>query len=357
MRVPVEAVCDDMQAVSRIDALSEVVFGSRAPRHEQSATEVAAEASDAARHAARAAIVAADAAIAAATAAVRLIDEHEGKTIVLAPHAHRALPGGEGSKVIHLPPASELAVRPVPSVGSRSPRSRSLRALAVGLIVVGALLLADAVVTLVWQEPISALYTSLRQDSLSSALRREEKERPTRAEQQALTQLGVQQARIAYLASALQHHARQGSPVARIRIPRIGASFVVVNGTSESALQSGPGIFPNTAFPGGGATTAIAGHRTTYLAPFRHIDALHPGDRIELEMPYANFTYVVTGSRVVAPTDVRDAVANVGYPRLVLSACTPLFSAAKRLLVFARLTATAAKGTGVPPSAVASRRA
>jgi sortase A len=73
-------------------------------------------------------------------------------------------------------------------------------------------------------------------------------------------------------------------------------------------------------------------------------------------MPYADFTSAVTGSRVVAPTDVRDAVAEVGYPRLVLSACTPLFSAAKRLLVFARLTAIVAKGTGLPP-AVASRRA
>ena len=276
--------------------------------------------------------------------------------IVLAPHASRPVPVAGGPKVIHLPPASDLAVRPAPSVGSPAPRSRSLRAVAVGLIAAGILLLADAAVTLVWQEPISALYTTLRQGSLSGALRREERERPTRAEQQALTKLRVQQARIAYLASALQHHAAQGTAVARIRIPRIGASFVVVNGTSESALRSGPGIYPATAFPGSGGTTAIAGHRTTYLAPFRHIDALRPGDQIKLEMPYADFTYAVTGSRVVSPTDVRDAVATVGYPRLVLSACTPLFSAAKRLLVFARLTATVAKGTGLPPT-LASRRA
>jgi sortase A len=347
--------------VSRIDALSEVVLGSRARRHERSATDVAAEASDAAVQAARAAIVAADAAIVAASAAVRLIDEQEGKMIVLAPHASRPVPEAGGPKVIHLPSTSDLAVRPAPLAGSAAPRSRwphsrSLRALAIGLIAAGILLLADATVTLVWQEPISALYTTLRQGSLSGALRREEREGPTRAEQQALTKLRVQQARIAYLASALQHHAPQGSPVARIRIPRIGVSFVVVNGTSESALRSGPGIYPATAFPGSGGTTAIAGHRTTYLAPFRHIDALRPGDQIKLEMPYADFTYTVTGSRVVAPTDVRDAVATIGYPRLVLSACTPLFSAAKRLLVFARLTATVAKGTGLPPT-LASRRA
>jgi sortase A len=341
--------------VSRIDALSEVVFGSTR-RHERSPTDVAVEASNAAVHAARAAILAADAAIAAAGAAVRLIDEREGKTIVLAPQASRATSGPVEQKVIHLPSASDVAVRPAPPVRSPSTRSRALRVFAVGLIAAGILLLGDAAVTLVWQEPISALYATLRQDSLSGALHREEGQSPTRAEQHALTNVRLQRERIAYLASALQRHAGDGSPVARIRISRIGASFVVVNGTSESALRSGPGIYPATAFPGRGGTTAIAGHRTTYLAPFRHIDALRPGDQIKLEMPYANFTYTVTQSRVVAPTDVRDVVANVGYSRLVLSACTPLFSASKRLLVFARLTTTVAKGTGLPPT-VASRRA
>lgn len=342
--------------MSRIDALSEVVLGSRARRHERSATDVAADASAAAVHAARAAIVAADAAIAAAGAAARLIDEQEGKVIALAPRASRASLGPGAPKMIHLPAGSDVAVRPAPSVGSSPPRSRWLRVVAVGLIAAGILLLADAAVTLVWQEPISALYATLRQDSLSGALRREERHRPAPAEQRALAQLRLQHARIAYLASALQRSAGAGSPVARIRIPRIGASFVVVNGTSESALRSGPGIYPATSFPGSGSTTAIAGHRTTYLAPFRHIDALRPGNRIELDMPYADFTYTVTGSRVVAPTDFRDAVADVGYPRLVLSACTPLFSAAKRLLVFARLTATTAKGSGLL-TGMASRRA
>jgi hypothetical protein len=96
-------------------------------------------------------------------------------------------------------------------------------------------------------------------------------------------------------------------------------------------------------------TTAIAGHRTTYLAPFRHIDALHAGNRIELDMPYAHFTYTVLGTRVVSPSDVEAAVGGVGYTRLVLSACTPLFSAAKRLLVFARLTRTTPVGAARVP--------
>ena len=134
----------------------------------------------------------------------------------------------------------------------------------------------------------------------------------------------------------------------RIVIPRIGASFVVVKGTSTSDLESGPGIYSETSFPGVAGTTAIAGHRTTYLAPFRHIDALRAGSRILLNMPYAHFTYTVIGHERGRAHRRRAAVGNVGYTRLVLSACTPLFSAAKRLLVFARLTRTVPVGRRNP---------
>jgi sortase A len=151
---------------------------------------------------------------------------------------------------------------------------------------------------------------------------------------------------VAFLARAFEHRTGDGSPVGRIVIPHIGVSFVVVKGTSTSDLRSGPGIYSGTPFPGIAGTTAIAGHRTTYLAPFRHIDALRSGNRILLNMPYAHFTYTVIALRVVAPTDVNAAVADVGYSRLVLSACTPLFSAAMRLLVYARLTGTVPWGAG-----------
>jgi sortase A len=267
-------------------------------------------------------------------ATVRLLDEHDRRVVVL-----------------KLDAASHEAVRDV--AGERSGRvprgsGRGLRVLALALIVLGTLALADAVVTLVWQEPISALYAKLRQDHLSGALRKAERALPTPAERRALAGLTSERARIAFLASALQRRARDGTPVGRIRIPRIGASFVVVDGTSTSALESGPGIYDATVFPGRDGTTAIAGHRTTYLAPFRHIDALRPGNRIMLDMPYARFTYTVMGSAVVAPNDVRAAVDYVGYPRLVLSACTPVFSAAKRLLVFARMQRASLVESGRP---------
>ncbi len=241
-------------------------------------------------------------------------------------------------------PGARGAEQPPAPRRARSRGQRALRGLAVTMIVLGALALADAAVTLLWQEPFSALYATLQQDHLGGELRRIERAPPTPAERVALASLADQQRRIAYLAGEIGHHAGYGSAVGRIAIPRIGASYVIVKGTGTEELKSGPGIDTETGFPGIGGTTLIAGHRTTFLAPFRHIDELRPGSVIRLEMPYADFTYAVTGLRVVAPTDVDAAVGAVGYSRLVLSACTPLFSAAKRLLVFARLRRTVPRG-------------
>lgn len=238
---------------------------------------------------------------------------------------------------------------------------RALRVLSWVLILAGVLALADATVTLLWQEPFSALYARIQQDRLSSALHNVERAQPTPVERRQLSSLPAQRQRIAFLAGELQHHAAYGSPVGSIHIPSAGIDFVIVKGTGVSELQKGPGVFPETRFPGIAGTTAIAGHRTTYLAPFRHIDALRRGNRIVLDMPYAHFTYTVTGHRVVSPDNVGAAVNPVGYSRLVLSACTPLFSAAKRLLVFARLTHTVPVGAALtsgarnPPAGVLGR--
>ena len=237
-----------------------------------------------------------------------------------------------------------------PSPPSAPPhrRSRLATVLASLLIALGVLVLADAAVTLVWQEPISALLAQLKQESLGSDLHTLDSAAPSQAAKFELARLHEQRRRIEYLAGELQLHAKDGSAVGRIDIPTIAASFVVVKGTGTSELESGPGIYSETSFPGVPGTTAIAGHRTTWLAPFRHIDALRPGQPIVLEMPYARFTYRVIGSRVVLPTDV-SVLDPVGYSRLVLSACTPLFSASHRLIVFARLASTTPLGAARIP--------
>lgn len=252
---------------------------------------------------------------------------------------------------IQLTPASRH--RPSFSGGRHrsSPSRKALRVLAVALILAGTIALLDAAVTLIWQEPFSAIYAKLRQDHLNGALAKVDRAVPSASEKRALVDLADVRRRVAFLAGSLEGRAKNGSAVGRIEIPRIGADFVVVKGTGTSELQSGPGVYPETVFPGMAGTTAIAGHRTTYLAPFRHIDELRKGSAISLRMPYALFTYSVIEKRVVSPTDVAAAVGNVGYTRLVLSACTPLFSAAKRLLVYARLTRVQPLGAARVPVA------
>jgi sortase A len=216
--------------------------------------------------------------------------------------------------------------------------SRAARWLAILLIFAGGFALVDGAVTLLWQEPISALIGKLHQDHLNGELKQVEAVHPSATEERALAGIASERNRVAYLAAQLQHSAKNGSPIGKIVIPAIGASFVMVDGTDTSDLESGPGFYRATTFPGIAGTTLIAGHRTTYLAPFRHIDSLKAGDVIRLDMPYAHFTYTVIGHRIVQPENVDAATAEVGYSRVVLSACTPLFSAAKRWLVYARLT-------------------
>jgi LPXTG-site transpeptidase (sortase) family protein len=123
----------------------------------------------------------------------------------------------------------------------------------------------------------------------------------TRTDRSALGELRTMEQRISFLARREQHEVGTGAAIGRVVIGKIGASFDVVQGTDTASLEKGPGHDPTTACPGIGQTVAIAGHRTTYLAPFRQIDSLSPGDRIVLKMPYARFTYVVQYHKIVPP--------------------------------------------------------
>ncbi len=220
---------------------------------------------------------------------------------------------------------------------------RSLRAISTALIVAGVLMLVDAGMTLAWQEPVSAVYARIVQGQLATDLDRLELRKPSTLDVAALSKLATERRRMAFLARRLRDEAGDGAAVGRIRIPRIKARYVVVNGTGTAELRKGPGIYDDVPFPGAPGTTAIAGHRTTYAAPFREIDQVRRGDEVVVEMPYGRFTYEVEKTRIVAPTEV-SVVKRVSFDRLVLSACHPLYSAAKRIIVFARLVASEARG-------------
>lgn len=229
-----------------------------------------------------------------------------------------------------------MALRAPARGSSAERRRRFLRGLSTVLIVAGGLVLLDGALTVLWQEPLTALQTKLRQNGLGNDLKALQRSGPTPLESRALQGLRDDRQRIAFLARSLRRRAKDGEAIGRIKIPKIDASFVVVKGSQPADLRKGPGTYDQTALPGVPGTTAIAGHRTTYLAPFRNIDQLDGGDRITVEMPYATFTYRVERTQIVDP-DALWVLRRVRYDRLVLSACHPLFSAAQRIIVFARL--------------------
>jgi sortase A len=220
--------------------------------------------------------------------------------------------------------------------------ARALRALSTVLIVAGALLLADAGLTLVWQEPLSAIYARIHQDRLAGQL---DTLRDLNALQlRALAGLRTERRRIAFLARAEQRKVGTGGALGRISIRRMGIDFVVVQGAEPGDLRQGPGHYLGTPLPGLRGTVAIAGHRTTYLAPFRDLDQVRRGDLIVLTMPYGRFTYRAQKRQIVSPNAYDYVTATKSYDRLALTACHPLYSAAQRIVVFARLVSEQALG-------------
>jgi sortase A len=226
---------------------------------------------------------------------------------------------------------------------SRTSRLRpALRALSTVLIVSGAMLIADAGLTLVWQEPISAVYAKIQQRQLAGQLN--DLENLTDLQLRALQRLRTENRRIAFLARLVRRRSEPGDAIGRIKIKRMGTNFVIVEGTDPGDLRKGPGHYADTPFPGIRGTVAIAGHRTTYLAPFRKLNQMRRGDLITLEMPYARFTYRTELRRIVDPGAYAYVTARKRYDRLALTACHPLYSAAKRIVVFARLVDVQARG-------------
>jgi sortase A len=213
--------------------------------------------------------------------------------------------------------------------------ARGLRLFSTSLMAAGVVLLADAGLTLVWQEPVTALYAHVQQGRLDDRLTKLEHASAAPLAR-AIAHEPDPQRRLDAAARAFGRRVHPGDPIARLRIPRLGLSAVVVQGTAGDDLSKGPGHYPKTPLPGERGTVGIAGHRTTFGAWFRHIDNLKPGDPIRVAMPYGNFTYRVVRTRIV-PSDALWITNKVSYNRLVLSACHPLYSASERIVVFARL--------------------
>ena len=226
-----------------------------------------------------------------------------------------------------------------PEAGVRLPHmQRAARILSIALMTAGIVVLLDVGLTVAYQEPVSAIYGALQQNAAEGELEKIETSEPVLADLRETQRITDPYLRARLLAGRYAARAEAGEPIGRIEAPSMdGLDAVIIEGTSSSALQQGPGRYPGTSFPGQGRTIGVAGHRTTYGAPFRHIDSMSVEDEITVEMPYATFIYEVEKTEIVDPSEV-EVVRNVGYERLVLSACHPLYSAAERYIVFARLT-------------------
>jgi sortase A len=205
------------------------------------------------------------------------------------------------------------------------------------LIGLGVLVLAWGILVWRWQDPFTALYTTWQQHKLAHRLDQEFEAFQPSASLRGLA-TAAQRAAVAAEASRFRRDTHQGEPIGRIVIGRIGLNMVVVDGTDEASLEKGPGRDLQSYMPGQNRLVYIAGHRTTFLAPFSHINDIRVGDVIRLEMPYATFVYRMTSHRIVLADDL-SVLRSPDHEELELQACHPRFFATHRYIVYAKLVA------------------
>lgn len=124
--------------------------------------------------------------------------------------------------------------------------------------------------------------------------------------------------------------------IGTVEIPKIGLVHPVYEGITLTVIDEGPGHWPGTAMPGKRGNTVFAGHRVTHSHPFYDLDLLAPGDEVTLHMPDGDFTYAVTETLIVVPSDIW-VVDQTEEPTMTLSACHPKHSAQQRIVVKGRL--------------------
>lgn len=210
---------------------------------------------------------------------------------------------------------------------------RLLRTLGTLMVVAGLGTLAWAFAVWRWEDPFTSLYTAYEQRGLSSGLeQRFASYAPTVEQPESLSP-----AELAAEARRYRKVTNTGDGIGRIEAPRLGLKMVLVYGTDTQTLKRGPGLDPRTFFPGQNRLVYIAGHRTTYSAPFSKIDTFRRGDLVRVEMPYGTFTYTVTSSRIVVATDL-SVLKSKRHEQIALQACHPRFFASHRWITYGRLT-------------------
>ena len=215
---------------------------------------------------------------------------------------------------------------------------RVLRLVGLVMIVGGVLGLAWSVTVWQWQDPFTGLYTRWEQRHLSSEYSGLTKQWKPLSHARVDERAAVERD-----AAAFRRNTHTGEAIGRIVIGRVGLSMVLVDGTDHDSLRKGPGRDLRTFMPGENRLVYIAGHRTTYLAPFAHIDDIRPGDYIRVEVPYATFVYRAFRHVIVPATDLA-MLRSPKHELLRLQACHPRFFATHRYIVDARLVSVHPRG-------------
>jgi sortase A len=211
------------------------------------------------------------------------------------------------------------------------------------LAVAGLGMLAWVLVVWLWQDPFTALYTHWKQHQLSQAYeRRFSAYEPAELRQNEVS-ISARTKVIAREARLYRIHSGRGQAIGRIRVPRLHVNMILVNGTDHNSLTKGPGRDRRTYMPGEGQLIYIAGHRTTYLAPFAHIERVRSGDAVSLDVPYATFRYRVFKHRIVGAHEM-SVLRSHGVEVVELQACHPRFFASQRYIVYARLVRVEPRG-------------
>jgi sortase A len=213
---------------------------------------------------------------------------------------------------------------------------RAARIVGTLMLVGGVLTLAWSLVVWRWQDPFTALYTHWQQQRLTKTYDRELATYRARTPAVVASSRVSERAVVAREARLFRRTVHRGQPIGRIVVGRIGLKMMVVDGTDHESLKRGPGRDLRTFMPGEGRLVYIAGHRTTYLAPFSHINDIEPGDYIRLEVPYATFLYRATRHRIVKANDL-SVLRSPRHEELELQACHPRFFATHRYIVYASL--------------------
>src|SRR5918996_2715106 len=225
------------------------------------------------------------------------------------------------------------------------------------MIVGGLLCLAWMVTVWQWQDPLTAATHALDQRRLENNFEElledaDSRRAPHQVEEEedgepveAPPKLPAAELRrtIEVEARAWRKRSQRGDPIARLSLPTLDVTEIVVNGTDSSTLKKGPGRYLGSAMPGENELIYIAGHRTTYGAPFSRIDRLRRGDPVLVELPYGSFRYRVTGHRIVDDNEL-SVLESRGFEQLALQACHPRFFASQRYLAYAELVSVTPPG-------------